>query len=344
MADTKKEHYVPQCYLENFTSNGTRLEVFDKWKVQVRNNQDIRQVAMENAFYDLDLIGLMDNLDDNKKEKLQADLMRIVDTDRWEDVEAIIGNKKYIEKEHFVEIEGAYSKVLKSIIQKSYGGSKWVVGNCSAMSEHEKTLLSFFIATQVIRTKKFRETLGDMVEGAIQTLAYKSQMHEINAKPQESFRVKADADFIKLQHSMMILQPEPILHLAEILENHIWVMCVNKTSMQFYTSDEPVVKIPHKESKFISHSGFASDGIEIVFPISPNLLLCMFDKKEYGEIFRDRQFYEMHDLEEVKYYNQHQVIHSYRCIYSVAEDFSLAEKFCIDNPELQKYQSEIEVL
>ena len=96
MADTKKEHYVPQCYLENFTSNGTRLEVFDKWKVQVRNNQDIRQVAMENAFYDLDLIGLMDNLDDNKKEKLQADLMRIVDTDRWEDVEAIIGNKKYI--------------------------------------------------------------------------------------------------------------------------------------------------------------------------------------------------------------------------------------------------------
>lgn len=345
MADTKKEHYVPQCYLENFTSNGILIEVFDKWKLQARNNQNIRDVAMENFFYDLDLLGLMDKkLEDDKKDKMRTDLLKIVGTDKWEDVEAIIGNKKYIEKEHFIGIEGAYSRVLKSIIQKSYGGSKWVIENCRAMAEYEKTLMSFFIATQVIRTKKFRETLGDIVEGAIQTLAYKSQMHEKDAKPKEAFQVKADKDFIKLQHSMMILQPEPILQLAEILESHVWIMCVNKTQMPFYTSDEPVVKIAHKKDKFISHSGFASEGIEIAFPLSPYLLLCMFDKKEYGGLFNDRQFYEMYDLEEVKYYNKHQILHSYRCVYSVSQDFSLAEKFCKDNPELQEYHSDIEVL
>lgn len=55
MADTKKEHYVPRCYLENFVSDSKRIEVFDKWTLMVRHNQDIKNVAMENGFYDLDL-------------------------------------------------------------------------------------------------------------------------------------------------------------------------------------------------------------------------------------------------------------------------------------------------
>jgi len=56
MADTKKEHYAPRCYLENFASGNKRIGVFDKWKLMVRNNQDIINVAMENGFYDLDLL------------------------------------------------------------------------------------------------------------------------------------------------------------------------------------------------------------------------------------------------------------------------------------------------
>ena len=63
MADTKKEHYVPRCYLENFASNSKRIEVFDKWKLMVRHNQDIKNVAMENGFYDLDLLDMLNRMD-----------------------------------------------------------------------------------------------------------------------------------------------------------------------------------------------------------------------------------------------------------------------------------------
>ena len=54
MADTKKEHYVPRCYLRNFAFGSDRINVFDKSKMQVRTNQKLLDVAMENHFYDLD--------------------------------------------------------------------------------------------------------------------------------------------------------------------------------------------------------------------------------------------------------------------------------------------------
>ena len=53
MADTKKEHYVPRCYLKNFILENDKIKIFDKFKMQVRE-QRIMDVAMENYFYDID--------------------------------------------------------------------------------------------------------------------------------------------------------------------------------------------------------------------------------------------------------------------------------------------------
>ena len=72
-----------------------------------------------------------------------------------------------------------------------------------------------------------------------------------------------DDDFIKLQHSEMMLDEEIAIHLAETLMGHIWVMYVNKTDHPFYTSDNPVLTIPHKRDKYMSYGGYASDGVEI---------------------------------------------------------------------------------
>lgn len=344
MADTKKEHYVPRCYLENFATSRKRIDVFDKWKLMVRSKQDIMNIAMENGFYDVDILGAMAKLDNDVYEKAKADLMELVGTECWEDVETIIGDKKHIEKTHFANLEGIYSEVLKSVIGKSYNGNKWVLKNCKAMSEQEKVLLSIFIAVQVIRTKRFRSTLSDTLTGAVQAIAYKSQADNPDALPKEAFLVETNPEYIKLQHNMMILDPETTIHIAEILVEHVWAMCVNKTDIPFFTSDDPVVRIPHKKDEFISHSGFASEGIEIAFPISSTLMLCMFDKKSYGHIFRDRQFWVMEDTEEVKYYNMHQVINSYRCVFAVENDFEAAKQYCEEHPELQKYHPQIEVL
>lgn len=47
----KKEHYVPQAYLNCFSRN-TKIYVYDKSKDEIRHNQDISQVAHKRYFYD----------------------------------------------------------------------------------------------------------------------------------------------------------------------------------------------------------------------------------------------------------------------------------------------------
>ena len=123
MADTKKEHYVPRCYLENFASDSKRIEVFDEWKLMVRHNQDIKNVAMENGFYDLDLLDMLNRIDAEKSETTRRDIMSYMGTNCWDDVVSLLGDKRFVEKEHFANLEGVYSKLLKVIIQKSYNGS-----------------------------------------------------------------------------------------------------------------------------------------------------------------------------------------------------------------------------
>lgn len=58
MADTKKEHYVPRCYLKHFEADNGKIKVFDKKIMQVRE-QRIFDVAMENYFYDIDFSALL---------------------------------------------------------------------------------------------------------------------------------------------------------------------------------------------------------------------------------------------------------------------------------------------
>ena len=118
MADTKKEHYVPRCYLENFASDSKRIEVFDKWKLMVRHNQDIKNVAVENGFYDLDLLDMLNRIDAEKSETTRRDIMSYMGTNCWDDVVSLLGDKRFVEKEHFANLEGVYSKLLKVIIQK----------------------------------------------------------------------------------------------------------------------------------------------------------------------------------------------------------------------------------
>lgn len=341
MADTKKEHYVPRCYLKNFVLEDDKIKVFDKFKMQVRE-QRIMDVAMENYFYDIDFEEILQKVESDKNEKIKTDLKNIVGTENWEDVKNVL-DKKHIEKDFFAPMEDIYSELLHTFISKNHNGNEWVIKNCNICSEIEKEFMSLFIAIQIIRTKSFRTNLGDTFAKLYQTLAYKSQMNNENALPKEAFEVEVNDDFVKLQHSTMILDEEMVEGIAETLFNHIWVIYVNKTDYPFYTSDNPVVTIPHKRDKYVSYGGLASEGVEIIFPISPRLLLAMYEKETYNNKFHDRKYIVLSSKDRIDYYNCQQVYHSYRCIFSKKNNFNLAEQICKETPALQEYFSRVEV-
>lgn len=341
MADTKKEHYVPRCYLKNFILENDKIQVFDKYKMQVRS-QRIMDVAMENYFYDIKFDEFWKKAEPHEQEKIKADVLKIAGTDDWSEVLEIL-DEKHIEKKFFGSMESVYGQLLQSLIRKSYKGSQWVIEHCLACSEMEKELMSLFIAIQMIRTKAFRDNLSDMIEKLYQTLAYKMQMHDENALSKEAFLVDVDKDFVKLQHSSMILDEDMSVHFAEILNSHIWVMYVNKTNCPFYTSDNPVVNIPHKFDQYMSYGGLQSEGVEIVLPITPDLLLAMYERSTYSEMFTDRRFIALTSKEQIDFYNRAQVVNSYRCVFSGINNFGLAEKVCTEHPELQERQLRVEV-
>lgn len=82
-----------------------------------------------------------------------------------------------------------------------------------------------------------------------------------------------------------------------------------------------VARIPHKHDKYMSYSGLSSEGIEIVFPISPNLLLAMYDTKTFSSCFTDRKFITIDRKDMIDYFNQAQVSNSYRCVFFTGRKF-----------------------
>lgn len=342
MADTKKEHYVPRCYLVNFEGKDNRIKVYDKAIMKVRS-QLKGEIAAENYFYDIDFDKIIENIDSNKDQAMKNDIRQITGIDSWETIKNTVLNPKYIEKEFLCKLEGIYGPLLKQVIEKSYNGNEWVIKNCSPFSENEKTLLSFFLAIQSVRTRAYRDTIKQTFEKMYETLAYKQQMKEVDAIPKEYFKVNANEDFIKLEHCGMLLDEEIAIHFAETLMNHIWVMYVNKTDQPFYTSDNPISTIPHKHDKYISYGGFASDGVEVVFPLSPNLLIAMYEKKWHSKSYKDRTFIPIYNKEIVDYYNYAQVVNSFRCVYSQKENFEMAEKICNEHPEIRDPSNRVKV-
>ena len=344
MADTKKEHYVPQCYLRHFASMDERINVFDKEKMEVRTNQSILNIAMKNRFYDLSLFDMYKKANSAEQEKMKEELGELLGTDNIEVALNEIDSQQFIEKRFFSEsVESIYGLMLENIIKKS-NRSPWTIKNCFALSKSEKEIFSLFIAIQIIRTKSFRDTLGATIEKFIETMTYKSQMNDEDALPKEAFKVSVDKGYIKLQHNGIILDPEMALGFAEVLLNHIWVIYINKTNTPFYTSDDPVVNIPHKHEKFKSYGGLNSEAIEILFPISSNLLLGMYHAETYNKTITDRVYMDVNDQKWVEYFNRAQVVHCQRCIFSISDNFDLAEKICRANPDIQVYEPRIEVL
>ena len=345
MADAKRQHYVPQCYLRNFATNEGKINVYDKEKMEVRTNQDILNIAMNNRFYDTNLFDIYKKAGLDEQEHIKKELEELLGTKNIEEALKDLDSCQYIEKKFFSErVEVFFDLLLKSIIKKSNNLSEWYIKNCFALSKNEKELLSFFIAIQIIRTKSFRDNIGSVLEQLCEAMVSKWQMSKKDDLPKNAFEVTVDKESVKLQHNGIVLDPEMALGFAKVLSNHIWIIYINKTNTPFYTSDNPVVKIPHKHDDFYSYEGLNSEGIEILFPISTNLLLGMYDANTYKNCFTDRNYIELYDEEYVKYCNSAQVVNSQRCVFSINNNFDIAEAICKEDPCVRNARRRLEIL
>lgn len=307
MAGKKKQHYVPQLYLSNFTTDGERLFVYDKFTRKSRPS-NIRDIAHENYFYEI------------PSHTINAE-------HRAEGI-----NEKLIE-DGFADIEAKLGSAIEQIIK---------LRNGTPLSNMQMAKMAYYITYQILRTKEMRDRIIEGEIGMRQSLADTIVKLNFPELPLDAVKIEFDKEFAPLLQAQYIMNPKFIDEWAMSFYEMIWMLGVNETKRPLYTSDNPVVKCNH--IKEVGKRGWMSPGVEINFPLSPNHILLIFERTYFKEYEQYLGYPAPITLEElIEEYNRSQVIKSYRQIYSVNDDFSFADKICGEMPEICKPRKKVQV-
>lgn len=296
----KKQHYVPRFYLENWAIPDTyQVNVYDTVKQAIRISS-ITDVACENYFYDLSC---------------------------FETIE----DKQFIEKFFSNSIEPDFSLLLKKIVTRVSNMNQWEKEKCYFLLEKEKAELSVYLAWQFIRTKTTRNAILE-TSSCLQQI-----LNDIGVSDEVRQEYDVSQEDLKHIHAKMIFDYENIINTATRMVSLSWLLLENKTDQLFFTSDSPIGTQGHIKNDYISTSGIQSEGIEIFFPLSPNMMLVMYDGDYHKYVIPfERRIIECDDTEIVRYYNSLCVARCNRFVFSIQNDFSIINEMLEDNPNLFK--------
>ena len=312
----KKQHYVPQCYLEAWVIPNThQLYVYDKEQKKQRIN-NIMDVAEENYFYDIDLTGILTRDVLEKYELLDCD-------------PAEADKEQYIENYFSHQVEGDYKDHLSHMISRTREMTPWEIKNCFFVSEQQKVDFSYHLALQHIRVKAVRNSMIDSADCLEQVLK------DMGATPEciEKYTVpKTQLPYI---HGKMITDWNTVNEMAQSYFSLSWILIINRTKQPFFTSDSPITTKAHIYHPFMSMSGLLSKGVEVDFPLAPDIILTMFDGEYHKEMQKyDRRIVELEDVEDITKYNSRCVIHSERFVFSNEGDFALIQNLLKKDPRI----------
>lgn len=332
MSTVKKQHYVPQFYLRNFSRDNKRIFVFDKFR-QKEFASNVHDIANENYFYDLSeqhTEELIENI--HKKHQEEP-----VDPDLFEKMQEIVRDTQMIE-EHLGRLETRFANVLENALE--------TLEKRNRFKARYRPEIALMAAVQFLRTREQRESMVELVKKtALSVMPMVEKISEIkgyNLKSEDLDITFDEEDTVEL-HKMTLLDEEYLVEIASILLNHIWIIGKNETSEPLYTSDNPVCKRANKSDDWRSNAGIASPGIEIVFPLTPKYILTMYERSFFAHLAHKDGKIVYLKPDDVSYFNRFQVNLSYRQIYGIKNSFELAKQMCIDNPNLTKEKSRWDV-
>lgn len=126
---TKKEHYVPRCYLENWKNNKGQVWVYDRRLKKTRIN-NVYDIACERYFYDIDY------------KKLSVQKLKLLEKLGIEPAQ----DEQFIEHFFPEHIEGVFSRLLSKILNTEI--TAWREKECYFISKQEKLDFAVCVAFQ----------------------------------------------------------------------------------------------------------------------------------------------------------------------------------------------------
>lgn len=302
---TKFQHYIPRFYLENFTDKNGRVWVYDK-KLKRSYATNPTNIAGETYFYDVPKL------------------------------EERLGIPQFVEK--FLQpFESDAAIIITSWLAKLKDKT------CFYICDDEREAFSIFLITLLIRTPNHRKLvmqMGALLKKMELMEHLRSHAPEVAEKP---FEIQWNKEHEPYYHARTIVDVKHITEGASILHRHIWIVARNSTSNSLYTSDCPIVTKRHKEGGWRSYSGIAAEGIQVMFPFSPNHTLYLLERnywKNFAKLDGTLAPFELAN-ETLMHDNSGQVLNSSRFVYCDSDDFDFARRVCEDWPDITDPQRQI---
>lgn len=295
----KKQHYVPRMYLRHFTNDGEHIWTFDKPR-RVSYRPSVMDVAVQKFFYDLPPEGCSSDTGDD-----------------------IVRDPQFVEKA-LSQAEGRFAVILSTLLPEL---------TRRGLSQEAKEGLAPFVGLQFVRSLAFRQDIAQLGEGINRAMAAVEAeaggpvpIYGPNRQPMEFERFEAEQ--ARVMQAQCIMGELATGDMARVLSNHVWFIGRNDSPMPFYTSDNPLVRHANVNSKLKSCSGIASEGIEVVLPLTPDAILIMVDRGMFGSLACYEGSIIGMTVENVWFYNSLQVEQSDRQVYCHMDEFILARELC----------------
>jgi hypothetical protein len=144
-----------------------------------------------------------------------------------------------------------------------------------AFSAMAKNSLAEILAVQWLRTHVMRQALVSIAEAA-------SAIPGLDAALADGLHVPPEA--VSYMHARTIFNPDYQQAVQAVLSSHIWLLAINCTDMLFYTSDSPVLQVPHARDALGPRLGIATCGIEIAWPLTPRHMLLLFERTHHKHL------------------------------------------------------------
>lgn len=296
----KRQHFVSREYLRAFCFEGERINILDKLKEKKFTNS-IANICVENNFYDLDS-SIEKRINDKVTSKIPLE------------------RKNQIIDVLFTEIEKTSHVTLReirnSLIEKSF----------IQFTNEQKSILSIFIASQILRTRKARDFYLDFGKFSMKEILKNHLKSDLGDKFDEKFlETNVNKDKESLAHSDLIITSLP--KITNTLENFFYFILENESEEKFITSDNPVARFPHIKGNESSFSGILSKGIELSFPISPEHILIILENSYFEKYKKNiKPLYKTKNNEHIKFYNLLQFKDSNKQLFSNKNDFTPIEE------------------
>jgi len=256
MSNQKRQHYVPQFYLEFFTSGDGTFWVYDKeGGGGLPRKQTPINTAVESYFYSFD------TPEGEKNNYIEEELSKIESTARpilahWQ--------TKGVRPEHseILQIAG-FLALMHTRVPR----------NVQAAGEMTEALAIGMLKEEAKDEAKMQEYWDQFCEihGQPETLTFEEVL-EFAHSPETNKNYR-----IEFNHKAALAQSmSQTMLISHLLLEMNWCLCTAPSQSFFITSDTPLnVFAPTGEGTVIFGGGFRLPGAEVAFPLSPDVCLLL---------------------------------------------------------------------